>query len=197
MKKILLSIGILAIVGAVIAGATGAFYKDTETSTGNVFIAGTIDLKVDSRGAVYNSDLLNGWELTDLIDERFFDFVDIKPADHGWRNISLHVGDNDAWACLYVDNKVDDENVAIDPELDAGDTTDDGPGYGELSVNTEVFVWQDNDTNGAYNSPGDDALTALSGETLATLSVITIADSTFGTPLTNADTRQIYIALCA
>ena len=46
MKKILMSVGMLMFVAAVIAGATGAFFSYTETSTGNVFAAGTIDIDV-------------------------------------------------------------------------------------------------------------------------------------------------------
>jgi len=49
MRKILISLGMIAFVGAVVVGATGAFFSDTETSTGNVFTAGAIDLKVDSQ----------------------------------------------------------------------------------------------------------------------------------------------------
>src|SRR3989344_5957717 len=48
MKKILLSLSMIAVVGVVVLGATGAFYGDTETSTGNTFTAGAIHLKVDS-----------------------------------------------------------------------------------------------------------------------------------------------------
>ena len=48
MKRILLSLGVIAIIGIAAAGATGAFYGDTETSTGNTFTAGAIDLRVDS-----------------------------------------------------------------------------------------------------------------------------------------------------
>lgn len=48
MKKILLSLSMIAIVGVLSVGATGAFFSDTETSTGNTFTAGTIDLKIDS-----------------------------------------------------------------------------------------------------------------------------------------------------
>ena len=48
MQRILLGLGMIVFVGAVTAGATGAFFSDTETSTGNVFTAGAIDLKVDS-----------------------------------------------------------------------------------------------------------------------------------------------------
>ncbi len=38
----------LVFVAAVVAGGTGAFFSDTETSTANTFTAGAIDLKVDS-----------------------------------------------------------------------------------------------------------------------------------------------------
>ena len=47
-KKILISLGVIVFAAAVIIGATGAFFSDTETSTGNTFTAGSIDLKVDS-----------------------------------------------------------------------------------------------------------------------------------------------------
>jgi predicted ribosomally synthesized peptide with SipW-like signal peptide len=49
MKKIIMSLGMIVFVGALVAGGTGAFFSDTETSTGNVFTAGAIDLKVDSQ----------------------------------------------------------------------------------------------------------------------------------------------------
>ena len=54
MKKILLSLGMLVVVGAIVAGATIAFYNDTETSTGNIFVAGSVDIKVDHLAQTYN-----------------------------------------------------------------------------------------------------------------------------------------------
>lgn len=48
MKKILLSLSVVAAVAVVVVGATTAFFSDTETSTDNTFTAGAIDLKVDS-----------------------------------------------------------------------------------------------------------------------------------------------------
>ncbi|NBD73973.1 hypothetical protein GVX82_02945 [Patescibacteria group bacterium] len=48
MKRIFLSLAMIVFVGALVAGGTGAFFSDTETSTGNVFAAGALDLKVDS-----------------------------------------------------------------------------------------------------------------------------------------------------
>lgn len=56
MKKILLSAGTIAVVAALAVGGTIAFYNDTETSTGNIFTAGSIDLKVDQTMASYNGE---------------------------------------------------------------------------------------------------------------------------------------------
>ncbi len=194
MKKILISLVAIVVVGAAAIGGTIAFYNDTEVSAGNVFTAGTIDLTVDSSGAVYNDGTVAGssWDAKNLDGEEFFNFDDIKPADRGSRNISLHVGDNDAWACLLVTNQVNDENTIINPEAIALDTTS-GPQGGELAQNTDVLVWQDNDNSGSYTN-GDDELYngALSG-----LNNITVSDSITGSPLTNAQTREIYIAWCA
>jgi predicted ribosomally synthesized peptide with SipW-like signal peptide len=53
MKKIVTSVGMIVFVAAIVAGGTGAFFSDTETSTGNVFTAGALDLTVDSE-AHYN-----------------------------------------------------------------------------------------------------------------------------------------------
>ncbi|MDD5433725.1 MAG: TasA family protein [Candidatus Pacebacteria bacterium] len=47
-KKIIISLAIIGIVGAIAVGGTVAYFTDTETSTGNTFTAGTLDLKVDS-----------------------------------------------------------------------------------------------------------------------------------------------------
>lgn len=54
MKKILLSFAIILAVGGIVWGATKAFYNDTETSNGNIFTAGSIDLKVDHTKQTYN-----------------------------------------------------------------------------------------------------------------------------------------------
>ena len=54
MKKIYLSLVVVVAATAVVVGATTAFFSDTETSTGNVFTAGSIDLKVDSDCHYYN-----------------------------------------------------------------------------------------------------------------------------------------------
>ena len=54
MKKILLSVAGIVVIAGAVTGATIAFYNDTETSTGNIFVAGSVDLKVDHTYASYN-----------------------------------------------------------------------------------------------------------------------------------------------
>lgn len=46
--RILGALAMIVFVGAIVASSTGAFFSDTETSTGNTFTAGAIDLKIDS-----------------------------------------------------------------------------------------------------------------------------------------------------
>lgn len=43
-----MSLSVIAAAAAAVVGGTGAFFSDSETSTGNTFTAGAIDLKVDS-----------------------------------------------------------------------------------------------------------------------------------------------------
>ena len=150
MKKILLSSVIVVAAAAVVVGATTAFFSDTETSTGNTFTAGSIDLKVDSDCHYWNYiganeandgwvDVgcgqvgLNGvgvgqWSETDLEDgvHKFFSFGDLKPGDWGEDTISLHVYDNDAWGLWHFNQQWNDENGCTEPELeDEAECSDD------------------------------------------------------------------------
>lgn len=65
MKKILLSVATVGVVGALAAGATSAWFSDTETSTGNTFTAGTLDLAVNGQNTgiipVVVGNIAPGW----------------------------------------------------------------------------------------------------------------------------------------
>src|SRR3989344_3894309 len=133
MKRILLSLGMVVFAGAIIAGATGAFFSDTETSTGNTFTAGAIDLGIDNH-SYYNGALNEGttWRVDyDLSKDeqgepqvrQFFNFTDLKPGDWGEDTISLHVKNNDAYLCADVTLTSDNDNGLTEPEGDDGDTT--------------------------------------------------------------------------
>ncbi|QQR64443.1 hypothetical protein IPH92_02630 [Candidatus Kaiserbacteria bacterium] len=169
MKKIIMSLGMIVFVGALVAGGTGAFFSDTETSTGNLFTAGAIDLKVDSEQHYNNAVCTNGvWVLDDgetednpqypvlnspctgtwlpanLGAQTFFNFTDIKPGDEGENTISLHVDNNDAYACVDVSLVANDDVSTVEPELGAGDAVNTGSLFdGELAQNIEFFAWAD------------------------------------------------------
>ncbi len=144
-------------MGSVVAGGTGAFFSDTETSAGNIFTAGSLDLTVDNTSylnGVYRPD--TSWSLADLDDGQgpssadgkyfFFDFRDIKPSDWGEDTISLHVHDNPSWACMDLSLSAEDDNGITGPEAAAGDATD-GPGVGELQNELTVAWWLDDGDN--------------------------------------------------
>ena len=177
MKKVITSIGMIVFVGALVVGGTGAFFSDTETSTGNVFTAGAIDLKVDSEqhyngnvcvniGSTTKNYVWQGnapypvagtacdgsWTQTDLgITNKFFNFGDVKPGDEGENTISLHIDSNPAWACADVAITSNDDVSTVDPETDAGDAVNSSSTFdGELAQNIEFTAWLDNaSTSGA------------------------------------------------
>lgn len=154
MKKILYSaLAIAAVGGAVLY--TGAFFSDSETSTGNVLAAGAIDLGIDNH-SFYNGKLnpettwrvdydLDGGEDQDG-PRQFFNFRDVKPGDWGEDTISLHVKDNDSWLCADVKLTSDDDNGLTEPEGDDGDTTP-GIGEGELADHVNFYWWADDGDN--------------------------------------------------
>lgn len=178
MKKILLSLAILAAVGAVVVAGTSAFFSDTETSTGNTFTAGAIDLTVDSEQH-YNGNVCvattggqypyiwsgdaaypkagtpcdGTWGATNLGAQKFFNFGDVKPGDFGENTISLHVDSNDAYACVDVNITANDDNGITEPEdeaaLPAGDGLD-GTTTGDLAQNLYFTAWADQGVTPGY-----------------------------------------------
>jgi len=174
MKKILYSASAIVAVAAMVLYSTGAFFSDTETSTGNVFTAGAIDLKVDSQQHYNNAVCVGGvWQLepnatatvpqypvigsacggtwgqnvpgVDITSEKFFNFGDIKPGDSGENTISLHVVNNDAWICASVANLTNLENGETEPEALVDLSTD--VNAGELQQNMVWKVWRDDGDN--------------------------------------------------
>ncbi len=143
-----MSLSVITAVGAVVIGGTGAFFSDSETSTGNTFTAGAIDLQIDST-AVYNGQSVPSatWALKDLVPtaDKFFNFSDVKPGDTGSNSISLHVNNNDAWVCATISNLVDADNTTTEPE-DVPDL--DNLVSGEMQENLIVTIWRDNGVGG-------------------------------------------------
>lgn len=154
-KKILLSISTIGVAAAVVIGGTGAVFNDLEVSEGNIFTAGSINLKVDSEShyngmfclgtswvkpeectgegasmecsATYG-DCSGSWSLRDLGAEKFFNYNDIKPGDNGENTISLHVINNDAYVCMYAEDLATGDNQALTSDL-------------------KFFIWRDDGDN--------------------------------------------------
>jgi predicted ribosomally synthesized peptide with SipW-like signal peptide len=144
MKKIIISLAMIAAVAAVVVGGTTAFFSDEETSTGNTFTAGAIDLTVDSTQH-YNGNICTKgdntdgqyawqgpdaypvpgtpcdgtWAATDLGTQKFFNFADVKPGDKGEDTISIHIDNNDAWLRLIIKGVTDLDNTCNEPEAGA------------------------------------------------------------------------------
>jgi len=170
--------GLLVVAGAtaaIAAGATGAFFSDTETSTGNTFAAGAIDLKIDNDSYYNNNRCVNvgtvqnpiwqwqgdsffpvaGSSCSTSFPESdlgsglvFFNFTDLKPDDEGEDTISLHV-QNDAWACMDLTLTSNNDTSSNEPELGSGDAQEDinNAWDGELAQNLEFFWWADDGDN--------------------------------------------------
>lgn len=211
MKKLILSAGVIAVLGAGIAQATGAFYSDVEQSSGNTFTAGAIDLTVDSvqhynhmictevatgtyqwqpepnfvpgpdQYPVAGTPCDGTWSATDLGAQKFFNFADVKPGDIGENTVSLHINNNAAWACVDIITTGNNENGINEPEAAAGDVS---TTTGELAQNLFVFAWLDNaSTSGA--TIGDNIWQA--GEPILQQPVALSALSGATTTLTLAD----------
>lgn len=143
MKKILLGVMTIALVAFAAFKFSSAFFSDTEKSVGNTFTAGAIDLQIDYKGS-YNGVPIQGWSMTDLTRQKFFDFTDVKPGDEGEGTISLHVTNNDAWGCVNILPTLNDDVSSTEPELEAGDVANTDSIYdGELAQNMTFKIWAD------------------------------------------------------
>lgn len=144
MKKILASVLTLGVVATVAVMATNAFFTDKEVSTGNVFQAGAIDLKVDNT-SYYNgvASEETSWDLRDLTVERFFNFTDLKPGDWGEDTVSLHVNTNNAYVCANINITENEENGLTGSEI----ALEDDEQTGELANDLNFIFWKDDGDN--------------------------------------------------
>lgn len=80
MKKKLLLLTLTLLLVAGMAGAgTFAYFTDTETSTGNIFTAGTLDLKIKDGGLYWSDGIATAeWALSNM-----------KPGDEAYGSVDL------------------------------------------------------------------------------------------------------------
>lgn len=187
MTRLIASLGTIVAAASILAvGATGAFFSDTETSAGNTFTAGAIDLKIDNEsyynGAVSTS---TSWDLTDLDEGHLFlNFTDLKPDDEGEDTISLHVDTNPAWACMDMTLTSDDDRSSTEPELEVDDAEDAGDAFdGELAGAVQMVWWADDGDNVLE----DDENILTEGEEPVTITEMFGGDLAFSIALADSD----------
>jgi predicted ribosomally synthesized peptide with SipW-like signal peptide len=148
LSRIALSLMLIVGAGGAIVNGTSAYFSDTETSTGNVFTAGDLDLKI-ANDSYYNGAANPGttWASTDLLDHKFFDFDDLKPGDWGEDTITLHVNTNDAYMCANVTLTSNDDNSITEPEGLDDTSTSTPTGLGELADLVNFIWWADDGDN--------------------------------------------------
>jgi|SRR6056297_691963 len=133
-KKILLSLAIIGVAAAMVVGATTAYFSDTETSTGNVFAAGTIDINL--------TDLDNDTWTGEAV------MNDMKPCYTDYVNFIIHNDDSEGANPVNVWKKLKgfDYSTGIETESEC---TDQG---GKWDYNSEACDWDYYDDSSSDNN---------------------------------------------
>ncbi len=133
--KIILSLVVIFAVATIAVGGTVAYFSDTETSTGNTFTAGTLDLNVDNG----NINVVK------------FTVTDANPGATGGGTWKVNnVGSIAGYLDLEAISQTNNDNDCTEPETAAPDTTC-GAGEGELGANMDVVLFVDTDNSGTLN----------------------------------------------
>jgi len=129
-KKILVSMMVIGLVATLAGAGLYAYFSDTETSTGNKFTAGTLDLELGAaEGSVVKLDV-----------------GPMAPGDIGSNTwIAKNVGSITGNLSFTVSSITNLDNGQNEPELAAGDDASD---VGELGGYLYVVLWVDLDGDG-------------------------------------------------
>jgi len=129
-KKILASIFMVSMLAFAMGWGTYSYFSDTETSSGNTFSAGTLDLKVDGE-----DDPL----------PIYFNVGDVKPGDSGSCTIALkNDGTKGGTAKIHIKKVVNSEGVNPEPETDKDEP-------GDLGRFLVLKIWYDAEGDGFEN----------------------------------------------
>ena len=152
MKKILgLTVAALMVMGLV-GGGTWAYFSDTETSTGNILTAGTLNLTADVVGGGTVSGTVTPGD--DGANE-FITLSTLKPGDSGTVTFTC-TNTGDLPGTLTITSTVTTaENGAGEPETSATVPTNNAGGDGDLDEYVGVTLTQNINGAGATYLLGD------------------------------------------
>ena len=147
MKKILgLTIAALLVMGLVGAG-TWAFFSDTESSTGNILTAGTLDLNLNGGDSAVTT----------------LSVGTAYPGDSGSGNTTLYNNGSLAAELDIIFSSIANTESVGSTEYEADGIG--GAGVGELGAEATFAIYIDVDMGGTWNS-GDIGLSANASGTL-------------------------------
>lgn len=131
-----MSMMMIALVAIVAIGATKAYFSDVETSNGNTFTAGTLDLNVDGG----NTNVVK------------FTVANMSADDQRIGTWKLkNVGSINGYLDLQNIVVTSYENGCVEPESESGDASCANPGMGEGELQNQVSLsklFWDNDCDG-------------------------------------------------
>lgn len=138
-KKIFVSLLMIGLIAMLISAGTYAYFSDTETSSGNTFTAGELDLKVDGKD--------------DPNVGSYFTVGDVKPGDEGNVEIVLNNdGTIDGTADLHIKDVSNTEGTNPESETD---TTEPG----DLGAVLLITIQYDANGDGDYDDTGETIVT--------------------------------------
>ncbi len=122
MKKILFSLLATFLLMGLVGAGSFALFQDTETSSGNIFQAGSLDLKLKDGGVDWTDSIPAEWTMTNMVPGVSTEYgsVDLKDAEGA-------LADHLKIECSYT---VDDE-----PDVES---------------DTDKYTWQDPDKFAKY-----------------------------------------------
>ena len=167
MNKIIKSLSVIAFVAAIALAGTQSYFSDTETSTGNTFTAGTIDIDIDENNPFTGH----------------YDIGDLKPGETGYMNFRIeNVGTNPANISKRLYRFAHTDLVA---GTDAGFTCTDGSKTVQVSSEPEFLAEGGTfDDNGNCNASGWSAKDYVQSQIIYDLSVEVYAgDDETGGPI--------------
>ena len=143
MKKIIISLSIIAIVAVVSIGITTAYFTDTETSENNTMAAGTMDLNVNDADSSVITMTLNNKAPGDFGTEPTGGDVTLKNAGSLDGELDIAMGVVTNYPCTDTTYGKHDETEYC--------TSADGT----LGANAEIAPYVDVDQDGDYDNGTD------------------------------------------
>jgi len=149
--KIIASLIAISTVAAAAGAATMAYFSDVETSTGNTFAAGTLDLTNTITGTASDSSKVAVTEAGDGLNDSVV-FSNLKPGENGILSWTLSNTGSLSGVLTTAVAYTSDENDLVEPET--GDNGDDDNGAdldGELDEKMVLVLKKDGNvivTNG-------------------------------------------------